>query len=225
MDGINEEFPDEEFPFPNEDGINEEFPAEGDEEFPFPNEPEDHEEQEPPVAEEAPAGSNESRPRKKRVYLKDLTPNSKEVELERRKQAKRDNSSRWHLKWQSAGVPKECDEQNQDHQEEEPNEPHREEQPNEQPQEPPDDGVDGARGDGDDQMVEDLPGGGDTFKPNEFLVLEASVCQDMRKVRPMFMKQWCEWKGTDDQKAAAQAWQESDLRAQIMAGRQQKHQY
>ena len=234
MDAINEEVPEE---TTNMDAINKEIPGKGDEEIPSPNVPQDQgeqehqEEQEPPDADEAPAGSNESPPRKKRVYLKNLTPNSKEVELERRKQAKRDNSNRWHSKWQSAGVPKECEEPNQDHQEEQPNEPHLEDQPNEphledqvneRHQEPPNDGVDGARDDGDDQMAE--PGGDDTFKPTAELLLDASLCNDMRKVRFTFVKQWCEWKGTDDQKAAAQAWQESDLRAQIMAGRK-KGQY
>lgn len=239
MDAINEEVPEEttnvnainkEIPeeTTNMDAINKEFPEKGDEEIPSPNVPQDQgeqeheEEQEPPDADEAPAGSNESPPRKKRVYLKNLTPNSKEVEIERRKQAKRDTSNRWHSKWESAGVPKACEEPNQDHQEEQPNEPHIEDQVNEQHQEPHDDGVDGARGDGDDQMAE--PGGDDTFKPTAELLLDAPLCNDMRKVRFTFMKQWCEWKGTDDQKAAAQAWQESDLRAQIVAGRK-KGQY
>ena len=36
--------------------------------------------------------------KKKRVYLSDLTPNSKEQELERRKQANRDNSKNWHAR-------------------------------------------------------------------------------------------------------------------------------
>ena len=53
--------------------------------------------------------TDESKPSKtkKRVFLKDLTPNSKEVEIERRKQAKRDQSNVWHAKWESKGVPKE----------------------------------------------------------------------------------------------------------------------
>ena len=101
MDAINEEVPEE---TTNMDAINKEIPEKGDEEIPSPIVPQDQreqehqEEQEPPDADEAPAGSNESPPRKKRVYLKNLTPNSKEVELERRKQAKRDNSNRWHSK-------------------------------------------------------------------------------------------------------------------------------
>ena len=40
----------------------------------------------------------------KRIFLKDLTPNSKERELQRRKELNKSNSFKWHTKHQSKGV-------------------------------------------------------------------------------------------------------------------------
>eukprot|EP00435_Cladocopium_sp_Y103_P070010 s293_g34.t1 len=147
-----------------------------------PNEPQEEDAQ-ADVAPPAPDAGEAKRP-SKRVYLRDLTPNSKEVEIERRKQAKRDNSNLWHARWQSAGVPKgESEEQNQDHQENESNEPH-----DEEPRQEPRDDVDGANDHGDREIAENPPAGNppdppadDTFRPNKEL-LDASVSDDMRKI-------------------------------------------
>lgn len=141
-------------------------------------------------------------PKKKRVFLKDMTPNSKEVELERRKQAKRDNSNKWHSKWASKGVRKNVDECGGE--------------------EPSSSAAPAAAAD--PAEPED-----DVFRPDAELLLDA-VSGDMRKVRANFMKKWSEWKGGTNPEIdpetlrtmSGKAWMESELWAEIMATR--KHQ-
>ena len=164
------------------------------------NEPEDEQE-----------GSGQKPERKKsnrkRIFLKDMTPESKQIEIERRKQLKRDNSNLWHAKWHSKGVPK--NDQEAAAQPEVPAEGHE--------AEPPEVQVEGHEAVA--PATDD--GNNETFKPDEGLVT-FGITGDMRKVRAQFMTQWLEWKGSKDQKAAAKAWQESELRAQIMAARGKK---
>ena len=110
-----------------------------------------------PPAEEEPKGA----PRK-RTYLKDLTPRSKEVELERRKQVKRDNSRLWHQTYHSKGVLKTDEGEGG-------------EEPEEPPQEPPQEPLQEPAG---------LPQ--DEFKPDQEL-MDFAVDNDMRKARFKFM--------------------------------------
>ena len=138
---------------------------------------------------------------KKRVFLKDMTPNSKEQELERRKQVKRDNSNAWHQKWTSKGVPREPqnDEQVGDTHQDEPAGSH---------EEPPPQEADGFKVDPE--------------------ILNKAIKTDMRSVRSNFMNQWMEWKQKQDdfdgdveklRKVASEKWLKSALRAQMSAGR------
>ena len=53
-------------------------------------------------ADDAASGSSGSTG--KRIYLRDMTPNSKERELQRRKEVAKNNSFKWHSKYQSKGV-------------------------------------------------------------------------------------------------------------------------
>ena len=53
--------------------------------------------------------------KKRRLTLNQMTPESKKIELERRAQAKRDNSNLWHAKWVSKGVPKLPEDKKNDH--------------------------------------------------------------------------------------------------------------
>lgn len=163
------------------------------------------------VANSGPSGNeipDGNQPRK-RVLLRDLTPNSKEVEIERRKQAKRDNSNQWHAKWASKGVPKE---EGVPAQAGEPA----------QPVDPP--VVPEAPGPA--APVEELDG----FKPDPE-ILHKAVQNDMRSVRAQWMNQWTAWKKNQDdhdgdveklRKEAAEKWLNSELRAQLHATRSHK---
>ena len=150
-------------------------------------------------------------PKKKRTYLRDLTPNSKEKELERRKQAKRDNSSKWHSTWVSKGIKKSVDESDEG------GEPSASAAAPAAPSAAP------------VPPKPDEPEEGGVFKPDAELLLEA-VSSDMRSVRAQFMKKWSKWKEKmnpeiDPESVRAmsgKAWMESELRGQIMATR--KHQ-
>ena len=150
-------------------------------------------------------------PKKKRTYLRDLTPNSKERELERRKQAKRDNSSKWHSTWVSKGIKKNVDESDEG------GEPSASAAAPAAPSAAP------------VPPKPDEPEEGGVFKPDDELLLEA-VSSDMRSVRAQFMKKWSQWKEKMNPEIdpetvrtmSGKAWMESELRGQIMATR--KHQ-
>eukprot|EP00435_Cladocopium_sp_Y103_P041238 s204_g11.t1 len=155
----------------------------------------------------------EPAPKKKRVYLRDLTPKSKEVEVERRKQAKRDNSNKWHSEWASKGVPKGGT---------------------------ADDSEVGTTGPGDDDCDDEGPGPsnssgsmptggpetpqGTIFQPDQEL-MEMAQSNDMRKVRFSYINKFLEWRASDskdDQTVAQKAWLDSDLRAQMVAAKKKK---
>ena len=59
-----------------------------------------------PASDEVPGSGEVAAGSQKRKFLKDMTPNSKEAEIERRKQAKRVNSNKWHATWASKGSEK-----------------------------------------------------------------------------------------------------------------------
>lgn len=152
-------------------------------------------------------------PKKKRKLLKDMTPNSKEAELVRRREANKEKSKLWHQKWASKGVPKSAgDDQG--------------EASNVELAALP------AGDDGGDAKDVNLPEGDhdskakDDFKPSQEL-MDMAVDGDMRKVRSKFLCQWHEWHASESEpgkakKEAEKAWLESELRAQILAGRKGK---
>ena len=144
--------------------------------------------------------------KKKRVYLSDLTPNSKEQELERRKQANRDNSKKWHLTWSSKGVPKtpEVGATNDDEG------PGPSGSAGSEPTNEPADGPE--------------PPQGTIFHPDQEL-LDMALTNDMRKVRFKYISKFLESRASeskDAQTAAQQAWLHSDLRAQMTAAKKNK---
>ena len=146
--------------------------------------------------------------KKKRVFLKDMTPRSREVELERRKQAKRDNSNKWHSTWVSKGVPKNVDESGGG----EPSSSAAAAAPAAAPVTPKPD--------------EPEPEDDHVFRPDAELLLDA-VSADLRSVRAQYMKKWSLWKEKQNPEInpesvrtmSVKAWMESELRAQIMAKR------
>ena len=143
---------------------------------------------------------------KKRKFLKDMTPNSKEQEMERRREANRAKSKLWHQKWSSKGVPKDAE---QDERQDDP-------ATNQVAQ------AAAVHDDGNAQGDEKPP-----FQPNQEL-MNMALDGDMRKVRSKFISQWLEWHASDEsqsadaKKKAELAWMESELRAQILAGRKGK---
>lgn len=143
--------------------------------------------------------AEEPAPKKKRVYLNQLTPNAKEQELERRKQANRDNSKKWHATWVSKGIPKSAG----------------------------NDEVEAATHDegpsaGSTDHPE--PPQGTIFQPDQEL-MDMAQSNDMRKVRFKYISKFIESRASGDPTAAAaaqQAWLDSDLRAQMMAAKKKK---
>ena len=164
---------------------------------------------------DGPSPPEQKQPRK-RLFLKDLTPNSKEVEIERRKQAKRDQSSQWHTKWASKGVPKQ--DGSEDVQQAElaqAGEPAQPVAPPVAPEAP-----------APAAPVEELDG----FKVDPE-ILQKAIQNDMRSVRAQWMNQWMEWKKKHHdydgdveklRKEAAEKWLKSELRAQLHATRSHK---
>ena len=152
-----------------------------------------------PASDEVPGSGEVAAGSQKRKFLKDMTPNSKEAEIERRKQAKRVNSNKWHATWASKGVRKEeCEPA----------------QPADRPVEPP------GPAPGPVQPVEEADG----FQP----VLDMMVKKDMRTTRYEWMNQYMNWKKVKAdfngdmqtlRKESAERWLNSQCRAQMMASR------
>ena len=143
--------------------------------------------------------ADEKPDKKKRPFLKDMTPNSKAAELERRKQLKRDSSLAWHKSWKSKGVPKDAA--------------------------PPQNAEDPPAEEPKDPVAPPIEDDGFQADPE---ILGKAIKSDMRSVRSNFMNQWIEWKKTQPdsdgdmeklRKEAADKWLKSELRAQMSAGR------
>ena len=143
------------------------------------------------------AEKNKPQKKRARITLNQMTPESKKNELERRAQAKRDNSNRWHAKWISKGVPKDPAL---------PSDP--------QPAAP-------AAPAAPQSPVDDVELTVENVLANE------GLRSDMRKVRAIFMSQWiadAEKKNPGAsqkllQNEANKNWLESELRAQLLAAR------
>ena len=143
-------------------------------------------------------GAGDGRLSKKRMFLKDMSPESQEKEKQRRVEQKRVNSSKWHAKWESKGVLKN--------------------------QEPVADAADQAEAEN-AQPAEELQDG-DGFTPDPE-ILQEETKHDMRSVRAKYMKQWMAWKENRSpdinpevlRAEAAASWMQCDLRAQLLAGR------
>lgn len=96
-----------------------------------------------------------------------MTPESKQKEIERRAQAKRDNSNLWHAKWVSKGVPKK---------QEDPGAPH-----------VPEAEVAGPAGPAAPENPGDV---NDMELTVDNVLANEGLRSDMRKVRAMYMTQW-----------------------------------
>ena len=140
--------------------------------------------------------------KKRRLTLNQMTPESKQKEIERRAQAKRDNSNLWHAKWVSKGVPKK---------QEDPGAPH-----------VPEAEVAGPAGPAAPENPGDV---NDMELTVDNVLANEGLRSDMRKVRAMYMTQWVadaekKTPGSDQkvlQNEASKSWLESELRAQILA--------
>ena len=153
----------------------------------------------------------------KRMFMKDLTPNSKKKEEERRKQLKRDTSRAWHQKWESKGVPKKSDDEGQEATRSNPDQ-----EAASSAATPVQEAANSTGPAGPAAKEETI----DDFGVSQGL-LEKSLGKDLRSVRPLFMEAWKSrakeiWpdlKPADINQKASDAWIKSELRAQVMAGR------
>eukprot|EP00435_Cladocopium_sp_Y103_P008064 s2865_g2.t1 len=211
--------------------INEEVPQEERAENPpGPAEPADNP---PGPAEPADNPPGPARPGR-RVRYADMTPESKAKEKKRRIDQHRANSDRWHAKWVSKGVPKNknsgCGGSAGNAEAAGIAEPER--QPPNDDEQPPNDDFRPEIG---EELMKEA---GFLLEQNHDLILHPfsnCVCSinvlhthciqaiggDMRRVRVSYMQQWMQHKKghSATHQDANKAWLESELRAQILAGR------